>query len=136
MPSDFDNLVGAEGRLFMDLTLAEAYTNFLREHRKDRSKLDPELQDWVENKRVHSPRRQAEMRDRIAALRPVFDGLAGGYDAIITPSAPGEAPRGLQSTGDSRFCMMWTGLHVPAINVPGFAGSHGLPIGLTLIAPR
>jgi NCS1 family nucleobase:cation symporter-1 len=27
-------------------------------------------------------------------------------------------------------------LHVPVINIPGFAGENGMPIGLTLVAPR
>jgi Asp-tRNA(Asn)/Glu-tRNA(Gln) amidotransferase A subunit family amidase len=31
---------------------------------------------------------------------------------------------------------MWTILHVPALNVPGFAGDNGLPIGLTVVGPR
>ncbi len=31
---------------------------------------------------------------------------------------------------------MWTILQVPALNVPGFAGENGLPIGLTLVGPR
>lgn len=136
LPREFNDLVGAEGRLLTDLTIAEGYTNFIREYRTDKTKLDPMLVDWIEKKRVHTPARLAEMRDEIASLRPKMDALARGYDAIITPSAPGEAPSGLGWTGDSRFCMMWTGLGVPAINIPGFASSNGLPIGLTLIAPR
>lgn len=31
---------------------------------------------------------------------------------------------------------MWTILHPPTINVPGFAGENGMPIGLTLVGPR
>lgn len=31
---------------------------------------------------------------------------------------------------------MWTVLHQPVVNVPGFTGAHGLPIGLSLVAPR
>lgn len=27
-------------------------------------------------------------------------------------------------------------LHTPVVNVPGFAGSHGMPIGLSLVAAR
>ena len=27
-------------------------------------------------------------------------------------------------------------MHVPALNIPGFAGENGLPIGLTALAPR
>jgi Asp-tRNA(Asn)/Glu-tRNA(Gln) amidotransferase A subunit family amidase len=31
---------------------------------------------------------------------------------------------------------MWTGLGVPALNVPGFKGEAEMPIGLTLVGPR
>lgn len=31
---------------------------------------------------------------------------------------------------------MWTILHAPSLNVPGFAGENGMPIGLTLVGPR
>jgi len=31
---------------------------------------------------------------------------------------------------------MWTILQVPCLNMPGFAGDNGLPIGLTLVSPR
>lgn len=34
------------------------------------------------------------------------------------------------------FCSMWTILHVPAMNVPGFKGRCGLPIGLTVVGSR
>ena len=27
-------------------------------------------------------------------------------------------------------------MHVPALNIPGFAGENGLPIGLTAVGPR
>ena len=31
---------------------------------------------------------------------------------------------------------MWTLLHVPVIQVPGFKGPSGLPVGLSLTSPR
>jgi Asp-tRNA(Asn)/Glu-tRNA(Gln) amidotransferase A subunit family amidase len=31
---------------------------------------------------------------------------------------------------------MWTILQVPCLNVPGFAGVNGMPIGLTVVGPR
>ena len=31
---------------------------------------------------------------------------------------------------------MWTILQVPCLNVPGFAGESGMPIGLTIVGPR
>lgn len=132
---EFTKLVGEGGRLG-HLTVAEGRVNFFPECQKDKTKIDPVLVKWVESDPPISGRRSAEIQDEVAALRKKFDELASGYDGIITPSVPGEAPEGLGNTGDPRFCQMWTGLHVPAINIPGFAGSKGLPIGLTLVAPR
>lgn len=31
---------------------------------------------------------------------------------------------------------MWTILHVPCLNLPGFAGENSMPVGLTLVEPR
>lgn len=31
---------------------------------------------------------------------------------------------------------MWTILHVPALNVIGFKGENGMPIGLTVVGAR
>ena len=31
---------------------------------------------------------------------------------------------------------MWTILNVPCLNIPGFVGDNGMPIGLTMVGPR
>ena len=59
----------------------------------------------------------------------------GDYDVLLAPSAPGEAPKGLASTGDSVFNQAWTALHVPCVTVPAFTGPSGLPIGAQLVGP-
>lgn len=41
-------------------------------------------------------------------MRPVMDKLAGGYSAILTPSAIDEAPLGLEDMGTSAFNTLWT----------------------------
>lgn len=74
--------------------------------------------------------------DYCSRLRRSFDELAGRFDAVLVPSAPGEAPEGLMSTGNSIFNGLWTILHVPCINLPGLTGSNGLPVGIQLVAPR
>lgn len=74
--------------------------------------------------------------DRAAVARIAFDRLAGGYDALLTPAANGEAPLGLASTGDPIFNGLWTLLHAPCVSVPGLLGPAGLPVGLQLVAPR
>jgi Asp-tRNA(Asn)/Glu-tRNA(Gln) amidotransferase A subunit family amidase len=50
---------------------------------------------------------------------------------ILVPAAPGPAPRGLDSTGDSRMNAPWTALGTPAISIPMPVGA-GLPLGLQL----
>ena len=54
---------------------------------------------------------------------------------ILVPAAPGPAPLGLTSTGDSRMNAPWTALGTPAITIPMPVG-HALPLGLQLTADR
>ena len=75
---------------------------------------------------VVSLKRMKECRDLIPA---VF----GDCDVLLTPCVTGEAPLGLQSTGDTRFQEFWTALHTPAITLATHKGPKGLPIGIQLV---
>ncbi len=55
---------------------------------------------------------------------------------VLTPSAPGEAPIGLHTTGNAAFNRMWTLLHVPCVAIPMGRGPRGLPVGIQLVGPR
>ena len=57
-------------------------------------------------------------------------------EILVTLPAAGEAPRGLESTGSSIFCRLWTLLGVPCLNLPVARGPSGLPLGLQLVAPH
>lgn len=59
----------------------------------------------------------------------------GEFDAIICPSAPGEAPAGM-ATGNPIFQVTWTLLGVPCLNLPVGLGPNGLPVGIQLIGRR
>lgn len=71
---------------------------------------------------------------RAALIREAVRFLDAGFDAIVTPPAPGEAPAGLDTTGDPAFCTLWTLLGVPAITLPTGLGPRGLPLGLQIVA--
>lgn len=71
----------------------------------------------------------------VADCRNLLQQVFTDYDVLLTPSAPGEAPRGLTTTGDSIFNRMWSALHVPAVTIPAFTGPSSLPIGLQLVGP-
>lgn len=72
-------------------------------------------------------------RDMQTALRRGFDEVFDRYDAIITPSAPGEAPEGIGSTGRPVFNAMWSFVGAPCITLPVAKGSRGLPLGIQLV---
>jgi amidase len=54
-------------------------------------------------------------------------------DLLLTPSALGEAPPGLASTGDTSFNILSTWTYTPCVTLPVFTGPFGLPIGIQLI---
>src|ERR671915_44323 len=54
-------------------------------------------------------------------------------DAILTPSATGEAPLGLGSTGNTAMNRLWTLLHGPCVTVPSGEGPTGMPLGIQLV---
>ena len=65
--------------------------------------------------------------------RRAFAAVMDRYDVLLTPSATGEAPVGLEKTGNANNCLIWTTLHVPALTMPVFKGPHGLPVGAQVI---
>jgi Asp-tRNA(Asn)/Glu-tRNA(Gln) amidotransferase A subunit family amidase len=65
--------------------------------------------------------------------RAAFASEMKGYDAILTLPAFGEAPRGLQSTGDAGYCAPFTFLGAPAVTLPAGFGPNGLPLGIQLV---
>ena len=74
-----------------------------------------------------------EARDEARrALAP----LAATVDLVLTPSALGVAPEGLDFTGDPVMGRPWTLLGLPAANVPVFRRPDGLPAGVQFVGLR
>ena len=63
-------------------------------------------------------------------------GLFENYDALITAAAPGEAPKGLDWTGDAAFQRIWTLPGLPPLTLPLLQGPNALPIGVQLIGSK
>jgi amidase len=61
-----------------------------------------------------------------------FDGI----DIILAPCANGEAPVGMDYTGDPFFQGLWTALHVPTISIPSHFGPNNLPVGIQLVGQK
>lgn len=67
-----------------------------------------------------------------ASARAMIPSVLADSDAMLAPSAIGEAP-GIEQTGDPVFGRIWTLLGLPCIHLPFFRGQSGLPVGLQLI---
>ena len=80
--------------------------------------------------------RYVEARSFAARCRRTLAEILQDYDILLTASAAGEAPPGLEHTGSASFCAIWTTTHVPCLTLPLFTGPHGLPVGAQLIGKR
>ena len=72
----------------------------------------------------------------VQAWRQRVDAWFDDVDVLLTPSAPGAAPRGLERTGDPVFCRLASLMGLPALHLPLSRNAEGLPLGLQLVGPR
>lgn len=75
-----------------------------------------------------------DARRVVHRARAAVGALWDEVDAVLTLGAPGPAPRGLASTGDSRFNRVWTLTGDPCVAVPGCRAPDGRPVGVQLIS--
>jgi Asp-tRNA(Asn)/Glu-tRNA(Gln) amidotransferase A subunit family amidase len=132
LPAPFDGISDAQRTIM----LSEGRGAFLAEYLLHHGKLHREFRERVENKAGITPAGIVAAHDLAAECRRLFDALFPGIDAVLTPSAVGEAPVGLQNNGDPIFNAMWTLLHVPCIAIPCHRGPNGMPVGVQIVGPR
>lgn len=79
--------------------------------------------------------RYIEALERVELCRQRVSQLFETVDVLLTPTVNGEAPLGLENTGDHRFQSIWTQLRMPAVTLPTHAGPSGMPVGIQLVGP-
>ncbi len=118
------------------IMLAEMAANLEREWDKGRDRLSAPLRERLARGREVTALEYQKALACIAILNDGFEELFASYDAVLTPAAPGTAPKGLDSTGDPSFCTLWTLCGMPALSVPLMKGENGLPLGVQLVGAR
>jgi Asp-tRNA(Asn)/Glu-tRNA(Gln) amidotransferase A subunit family amidase len=132
LPSVFEHVLDLH-RTIQDAELA---VNYAPEYEKGRDGLSARLREIIEHGQQVLAGDYIRALARIPLLNISLDDIFTRYDAILTPSAPGEAPRDLTVTGSPVFCTAWSLLGTPAVSLPLLQGANGMPIGVQLVGLR
>lgn len=127
----FDRAIGFHGTI-MAVDMAH---NFRRDLAQGGEALSVQLRELLARGGRQTALDYLEATSAIETCNELLDDIFNEYDAILTASAPGEAPIGT-ATGNPIFCSTWTYLGTPAMSLPLLQGPNGLPIGVQLIGRR
>lgn len=120
----------------IDIMAFEAVAAFAPEAADPAARFSPAFARQLEAGRAVTGERFHAALAHAEAARSVLAAALSEVDAVLAPSAEGEAPAGLEATGDPIFCRMWTLLGTPCVHVPTGTGATGLPVGVTVTASR
>jgi Asp-tRNA(Asn)/Glu-tRNA(Gln) amidotransferase A subunit family amidase len=129
LPEDFDRLYD-EQPLISGFEAARALAP---EHSAHPEQLSDRLREQIQ---MHWDMPRPDYADAMRharACRQRFTEVLADIDVLLTPSAPGEAPQGIASTGNPLFNKNWTLLGAPCVTVPAGGGPQGLPLGVQLV---
>ena len=102
------------------------------EYDRHRDQIDVRLREQLDAAvKISADDYDAARRTASRARQVLADAMAD-YDVILTPSAPGAAPHGFESTGNPMFNRLWTLMGAPCINVPGLSDNE-LPLGVQIV---
>jgi Asp-tRNA(Asn)/Glu-tRNA(Gln) amidotransferase A subunit family amidase len=107
---------------------------FVWDHHRDQ--LSPQMQRYIENGHKISREDYVAGLRRLDQCRALLAGVFEEVDVLLVPCVPGEAPKGLGSTGEPNMQAIWTALHTPSMTLPTHRGPHDLPVGIQLVAQR
>jgi Asp-tRNA(Asn)/Glu-tRNA(Gln) amidotransferase A subunit family amidase len=129
LPDVFGEWAGAHRALMR----AEMARHLEPYYRRGKDQLSDQLRALLEDGYAITAVAYLEAGDWRLALRQGLDQLFDRFDAIVTPAAIGEAPPGLNATGNPIFNGLWTFCGVPAVTLPLLQGPTGLPLGVQLV---
>jgi len=129
-PPTFEQLIEAQRTIHQ----TEAYRAFETMGLFGHDQLSETLRSMLTQGAAYSEDQYQEALDIKHSLTAFFDNFFEDFDAILSPSASGEAPLLSEGhTGNPIFCTVWTLAGLPTLNLPILQGETGLPIGVQLI---
>ena len=149
MKEKFEEFINNSKLNITEITLPESFDNALQNHeiimnggiysslkkvyKEDKENLHPYTINRIENGLNLNASDYVDAIENAKKMKFDLSTIFEKFDAIITPAAPGEAPRDLSTTGNAMFNGYWTMMGVPAISLPLLTGENSLPIGIQVI---
>ena len=99
---------------------------------KNKNDFPPGIREAIEQGRTISAVDYLAAQETRRVFRDEMAPVADRFDALLSPTASGPAPRGLSSTGDAFFCAPWSFAGMPSIALPSGVGPDGLPWSVQL----
>jgi len=104
--------------------------------------LEPQLHVWVtinredliEKGRTVTAAQCIEIRRHQQRFRQEMNALCQTVDALLTPSIPAPAPKGLMSMGDPTFNGPASFSGIPSFGLPSGVSNNGLPFAIQLMS--
>ena len=131
---DLHEIVAEAWRVQPVIQEFEAHQALAWEYREHYDAMAPLLRARLDESRGTAPAVYDEAMGVASRARQALEEAFDDVDVILTLSAPGAAPKGLESTGDARYNRLWTLMGVPCVNVPALVADGGLPVGVQVIA--
>ncbi len=129
LPAEFELFLDAQS----DVLRFEAARVFAFERTRRADLLSPSSREELAAGAAIPRHRYLEAQALLARCRTLFAAAIAPFDLLLSASAPGEAPAGLDDTGEAMFNRWGSGLRVPCLNLPAFTGPNGLPVGIQVI---
>ena len=120
-------------KIIMETDIAKSFN---RDYKQHKDQLSDSLRELIERGRKTLAIEYNHAIDHIGALNTAMDEIMVEYDAILTPATTGEAPKGIETTGNPIFCTPWSFCGMPAITLPLMQGSNNMPLGIQLTSAK
>ncbi|MFO7747992.1 MAG: amidase [Orrella sp.] len=127
-PAVFSSLLDAQ----IDIMVAESALSLSFEYHSHRALCSERLINAIEEGYATTVERLFAARAIVKEAQAALASLFADVDVLLAPAAAGQAPHGLDKTGDPIFGRIWTALGNPGLTLPYGHGATGLPIGVLL----
>ena len=127
-------IVAEAWRIHIVVQQFEAHQAFAWEYGENYDIMPPLLRKRLDDSRHYTAADYDGARSVSLKARAALSEIFKDVDVLLALSAPGIAPKGLDSTGDARYNQLWTLMGTPCVNVPAYVADGNLPVGVQTIA--